>query len=99
MANTFITMQQIARVALPILVDNLVFPNLIYQDYSNDYVNMGDTIQVKRPPVFEANDYDAASGISIQNVVEGRVLVTLDKLADVSVEVTAKELAADIVDF
>ena len=99
MANTFITMQMIARMALPILVDNLVFPNLIYMDYSADYVNMGDTIQVKRPPVFEAEDYDQSTGINIQNIVEGRELVTLDSLADVSMEITARELATDVDDF
>ena len=99
MANTFITMQMIAREALPILVDNLVFPNLIHMDYSADYVNMGDTIQVKRPPVFTAVDYNATTGISVQDIVEGRELVTLDKLADVSMEITARELATDVADF
>lgn len=36
MANTFVTLQEIARQALPRLMDNLVFPNLIYRDYMEE---------------------------------------------------------------
>ena len=34
MANTLVTLKTIARQALPRLIDNLVFPNLIYRDFS-----------------------------------------------------------------
>ena len=36
--NSFLTMKNIAREALPVLANNLVFPNLIHQDYSTDFV-------------------------------------------------------------
>lgn len=50
MANSFITIQEIARAALPRLIENLVFPNLVYKDFSNDFSrNLGDTIQVRKP--------------------------------------------------
>lgn len=43
MANSFITIQEIARAALPRLIENLVFPNLVYKDFSNDFSrNLGD---------------------------------------------------------
>ena len=37
MPNTFLTIQNIARQALPRLIDNLVFPNLIHKDYSEAF--------------------------------------------------------------
>ena len=37
MANEFATLQTIARAALPQLIDNLVFPNLVYRDFSDDF--------------------------------------------------------------
>ena len=49
MANTFITIQEIARNVLPRLIENLVFPNLVHKDFSNDFSrSLGDTIQVRR---------------------------------------------------
>lgn len=97
MANTLLTMKNIAREALPILANNLLMPNLIHQDYSEDFVGQGDTIQIKKPPIFTANDFD--STISVQDAAFEGVDVTMDKLADVSVEITSKELALSMDDF
>lgn len=99
MANNLLSMQIIAREALPILMDNLLMPNLIHKDYSNDFANVGDTVQVKRPAVFTAKDFDPATGVEIQDVNNGKILVTIDKWSDISTEVTSKELALDIADF
>ena len=38
MGNEFITVKEIARQILPRLIENLVFPNLIHKDFSNDFV-------------------------------------------------------------
>lgn len=87
MANQFITIQEIARNLLPRLIENLVFPNLIYKDYSGDFVTgKGATIQVKKPVVLTANEFNEANGVSAQDVKEESVTVTLDKLATVDVE-------------
>ena len=32
MANQFLTIKEVARQALPRLIENLVFPNLVYKD-------------------------------------------------------------------
>ena len=37
MPNEFITIKNIARQTLPRLIENLVFPNLIYKDYSEAF--------------------------------------------------------------
>ncbi|MEE0776605.1 MAG: P22 phage major capsid protein family protein [Bacillota bacterium] len=97
MSNTFLTAQEIARQALPILKDNLVFPMLTYTDYAEDFANVGDTIQIRKPPVYEAKEFNGT--IETQDIVEDKVLVTMDKIADVSVEVTAKEMALEIENF
>ena len=97
MPNAFLTAKEIARTALPLLQNNLVAPALFYKDYSDTFAKKGETIQVKRPTVFTANEF--SSSISIQTLNEKPVFVTMDKIADVSVEVSAKEMAFNIEDF
>lgn len=99
MANTFITIQEIARTTLPRLIENLVFPNLVYKDYSGDFSrNLGDTIQVRKPVVLEAKEFDQAVGTTAQDIKETSVPVTLDKIATVDVEITAIQGATNIND-
>lgn len=89
--NVILTVQEIAREALAILKENLVFPNLIHTDYSKEFVNKGDTIQVKKPPAFDADEFDSATGINIQDIKQEKVLVKMDKIADVSIEISSKD--------
>ena len=98
MSNTFITLQEIARQALPRLIENLVFPNLCYRDFSNDYAQKGDTIQVRKPVVLSAAEFDPSQGVTAQDMTEGSVAVKLDKIATVDVEASAIETAVNIDD-
>lgn len=99
MANSFVTIKEFARAALPRLIDHLVFPNLIHKDYSDDFSAMkGDTIQVRKPVVLEARDFDPAQGVSAQDIVESTVDVTLDRIATVDVGIEALQGAASIDD-
>ena len=98
MANTFVTLQMIARQALPRLIENLVFPNLVHKDFSNDFAQMGDTIQVRKPTVLTASEFDATQGIQPQDMNEATVPVKLDKIATVDVEASAIETAVNIDD-
>ena len=99
MANSFVTIKDFARAALPRLIDHLVFPNLIHKDYSDDYSAMkGDTIQVRKPVVLEARDFDPDQGVSTQDIVETTVDVTLDKIATVDVGIEALQGATSIDD-
>lgn len=97
MPNKLLSCQRIAREALPILKNNLVVPMLFRTDYSKEYVKEGDTIQVKKPSVFEAKDF--TDEVTIQEINQDKVLVKMDKIADVSVEITSKELTMDPVTF
>ena len=99
MANSFVSIKEFARAALPRLIEHLVFPNLIYKDYSDDFsARHGDTIQVRKPVVLEAKDFDPSQGVSTQDIVESTVDVTLDKIATVDVAIEALQGAANIDD-
>lgn len=97
MPNSFLNVKEIARQALPRLIENLVFPNLIYRDYSEAYeVGKGATIQVRKPVILTAQEF--SSSVSAQDVKEESVEVTLDKLATVDVEFGAIARATSVDD-
>lgn len=99
MANEFITVKEIARQILPRLIENLVFPNLIHKDFSQEYVTgKGATIQVKKPVILTAKEFNESQGTSAQDVKEESVDVTLDKLATVDVEFGAIQRATNVDD-
>lgn len=97
MANTFISIKEIARQALPRLIDNLVFPNLVHKDFSNDFeVGKGATIQIRKPVTLTASEFTGS--VTAQDVAESSVEVTLNKLATVDVAFGAIERATSIDD-
>ena len=98
MANTFVTLKTIARQALPVLIDNLVMPNLIHRDFSEDFHDVGDTVQVRKPTLFTAEDFNAETGVNWQDMKEEGVDVTLDHIATVDARASAIESAACIDD-
>lgn len=98
MANNLVTMQQIARQTLPRLIDNLVFPGLIHRDFCESYQLLGDTIQVRRPVKLTASEFDQSAGVTAQDIDEGSVLVTLDKIATVDVALSSLEAATSVDD-
>ena len=98
MANTFVTLKTIARQALPRLIDNLVFPNLVYRDFSEDFHDVGDTVQIRKPAVFTAEEFDAEAGVNWQDMNEEAVDVVLDHIATVDARASAVESAACIDD-
>lgn len=94
MANEIVSVKSIARAVLPRLIDNLVFPNLIYKDYSSDVARgKGDTVLVRKPAMLEAKEFEmTGSGtIETQEMSEDAVEVKLDKMATVDVELGAWE--------
>lgn len=98
MPNEFITIKNIARQTLPRLIENLVFPNLIYKDYSEAFAYQGDTIQVRKPVMLEASEFVQESGTTPQDVKETSVDVTLNHLATVDIEFTAIQRATNVDD-
>ncbi len=99
MVNTFISVKEIARQLLPRLIENLVFPNLIHKDFSDQFVNgKGATIQVKKPVILEAVEFNEANGVTAQDMKEESVEVTLDKLATVDVQYGAIQAVTNVDD-
>lgn len=98
MPNTILTPDIIAREALMVLRNNAVMANLVYRNYSSEFVaGVGDTITIRKPATFVAKEF--TDEIELQDANEGSVEVKMDKLLDVSFAVTAKELTLDIKDF
>ena len=98
MANNFLTPDIIAREALMVLRNNAVMSQLVYRDYSSDFVGaVGDTITVRKPAAFVVNEFTDA--ITVQDAAEESSLVTMDKHLDVSFKVTARQMSMDIEDF
>ena len=100
MPNDLLTPSTIARVGLATLYNNFVAAGLVWRDFDDSFAGkIGDTISVRKPAVFTADDFDRATGIVLQDVDEDSVPVKLDKIADVSFPVTAEELTLNIDDF
>lgn len=99
MANTFLTPDIIARAALATLYETTVMANLVYRNYENEFQKVGDTITVRKPTTFTAEEYVRANGITVQNATETGVPLTLNHFADVSFAVTSEDLTLNIIDF
>lgn len=100
MANTFLTIDMIAKEALMILRNNAVMAGLVHRDYSKDYVaGVGDTITIRKPATFTVKDFVEDTGITVQDATESKQTVKMDKFYDVSFAVTSKDLTMNISDF
>lgn len=99
MANTFLTPAIIARAALATLYETTVMSNLVHRDYEQEFQQVGDTITIRKPATFTAQEYNRASGITVQNATETGVPLTLNHFADVSFAVTSEDLTLNIMDF
>lgn len=96
MANSFVSVKQIARETLPRLIDNLVFPNLVYRDTASaGTAKRGDTVCVRRPVKLTAQNFTDEEGVTAQSITEDTVNVKLDSIATVDAEVSALESALD----
>lgn len=95
--STFLTCNEIAKEALARLQNNLVLANLVNRNYDNEFSSKGAIVQVKKPASFTANEFSSTT--SPEAISEGTANVELDTIADVSVEVTSKEMTLNIADF
>ena len=99
-ANTFITPAMVAKVGLATLYNNMVLAGLVWRDFDTDFSGkVGDTVNIRKPPVFTANTFNRANGIVVQDATESSVPVKLDTIADVSFAVTTEDLTLRIDDF
>ncbi len=97
MGNTLLTPKMIAREALLRLKESLIISNLVYRDYSGEFTKVGDTVNIRKPATFVADEFGGT--INLQDVGEGSVPVKMDTIADVSVEITSKQQTLELQDF
>lgn len=97
MANTFLTPDIVAKEALMCLQSNLVMADLVHRDYSDAFVNVGDTVSIRKPAKFMAKNFTGFT--DPQDITEGSVPVKLDRFRDITVAVDSKQLSLDIADF
>lgn len=97
MPNTILTPDVIAKEALMVLESNLTMANLVHRDYSNEFVQIGDTITVRKPAKFVAKNFIGT--VEEQALTEGSVPVVIDRYRDVTVPITSKEMTLNIKDF
>lgn len=95
--NTIITPLVVGREALIALENNMVLGNLVHRGYSKEFqTGRGATVVVRRPTSFTATAFTSTVGAS--SITEGSVAVVLDKLWDVTFELTSQMLSLDISD-
>lgn len=99
MANQALTIDTIATAAVAILDNELVMAKKVYRGLESEFsgtVNgfeKGDTVSMRRPTDFTVRDGAVASN---QDIVEGKVALTVDKQKGIDFGFTSKELTLDI---
>jgi hypothetical protein len=84
MTVDIILAKALAKQALMLLSNELVMPSLVHRDFENDIGKQGKTIQIIKPPLFVANDFDPSVGITVQDPDEDTIETTLDRWKEVS---------------
>lgn len=101
MANDFLTPDMIAAEALVLLQSNLVATRLYSRRYEADLnpgLKRGDTIRLRRRSQGVVDEYTGTS-ITIRDIEETSIALTLEKHFDASIRITDRERTLDIVDF
>lgn len=95
--DKFLTAELIAREALYVLENTRVFTNIVNSNYSGEFAGVGETVNVRIPTSFVGKEF--VGQVSRQTVKEKFVPVKLDKIADVSFEVSSKDLTLEVPQF
>ncbi len=99
MSNTTLTADIIAKAAVSVLENECVMGNLVYRGYEEEFTKkvngyeIGETISIKRPTDFTVRDGRVAA---VQDVVEGKFTLTVDKFKGVDFKFTSEELTLQI---
>lgn len=100
MTNTLLTPSIIANAALGTLYESNVMAALVWRDYEDEFAKaVGDTITIRKPAVFVANEYNRAAGIQVQDINESSLSMTLNHFKDVSFVITSEQWTLQIREF
>ena len=101
MSNSQLTADIIAKAAVAILDNNLIFADKVFRGYEEDFnmapngYTVGDTISIRKPADYTVRDGAVASA---QDVVEGKTTITVNKRKGVDFKFTSQELSLNIKD-
>jgi hypothetical protein len=95
MANTLLTPLVYAKSALALLKNNLVMGRLVDSSLTKMFNQVGDTVYVKRDVQFAIR---SGAQAQMQDVVEGRVPVTIDKQKGIDIKFTDLQEALSVTD-
>ena len=101
MSNTTLTADIIAKEALNILDNELVMAKKVHRGHESEFskningYTIGDTVSIRRPTDFTVRDGAVAS---VQDVVEGKTSITIDKQKGVDFAFTSADLTLNIKD-
>lgn len=99
MSNSVLTIDVIAKEALMILDNELVMAKKVHRALESEFGNAmngyeaGDTVSIGRPTDFTVRDGATSSN---QDIVEGKVALTVDKQKGIDFGFTSKELTLNI---
>ena len=103
MANTFITPDIVARESLMVLENNLLSSSVMSSSVASEFTGakVGDTVKVRRPAFFAVEDWNTNHGspVTMQTAKETSTNVVIEKLFDVSFEVTNTEMTLKVDQF
>ncbi len=92
-----LTPLDIAREALLVLENETVLAGLVHRDYSSEFQTRGATVLVRKPSVYTATV--VSNTVNAATVAESSVAVILNRLADVTLQITSQDLTLEVADF
>lgn len=101
-SNTIINPSIIAKESLRLLENNLVFANLSYRAYEDDFTaksngfKPGDTISVRRPVSYTVRSGATASP---QDTIEGKTTIVVDTQEGVDLQFASSDMTLKVSDF
>lgn len=101
MANTTLTADVIAKIALPILENELGPLKLMYRAHEEEFSSTvngykkGDTISIRRPADFTVR---TGATMSTQDVIEGKTALTIDQQVGVDFQFSSTDLTLKVED-
>jgi hypothetical protein len=82
----------LARESLLWLIDKLVMAPLCYNNFENEVHQQGDTIKIRKPATYTANEFDAVNGSNVQDANQTSTTFTAAKHIESSVRIPDAEV-------
>lgn len=100
MANSFVTVDQLARDASLLLTDRLIVSKACNRDSEAKFANaVGDTVKVQVPALLSANSFATNGTTTAQNIKQTSLDIVVEEHFDVTVTLTSKERTLKLEDF